>query len=357
MEAADFSQRNRNVDIAAPGVDVLSTFPTTGCQICDSIGATVYGIVSGTSMATPHVSGVAALLRGAFPEVPAEEIIAAMTDSAMDLGDVGRDITYGSGLVQAVAALELLGGGTAAGSPDPSPPAPTPGPPTTERPTDDACPPGFLNVEVSLETDSKGEESYFWITKDPGYPVALGTMLESNKLYEYEYCLNPDCYTFSLFDTGKDGICCSNGQGAYSVKVDGTTIGDAVSFEASVSHSFGTCPSAESTEDATPDCVEIAAIVRTDRYPAENSIKLVDGNGFTIWSETFDEEETLYDDMTACLDPAECYTFTVEDSYGDGICCGHGNGYVMLTFGGETIISRDEAEFGSSYSVSIGNCM
>ena len=55
MEVADFSQKNRNVDIAAPGVNVLSTFPTDGCDICDSLGVVKYGTISGTSMATPHV--------------------------------------------------------------------------------------------------------------------------------------------------------------------------------------------------------------------------------------------------------------------------------------------------------------
>lgn len=53
MEVADFSQRNRNVDIAAPGVDILSTFPTNGCSICDRLDVVKYGVISGTSMATP----------------------------------------------------------------------------------------------------------------------------------------------------------------------------------------------------------------------------------------------------------------------------------------------------------------
>lgn len=54
MELASFSQTNRHVDLSAPGVDVLSTFPTTECAICDSLGVVQYGIISGTSMATPR---------------------------------------------------------------------------------------------------------------------------------------------------------------------------------------------------------------------------------------------------------------------------------------------------------------
>jgi serine protease len=83
MDIASFSQRNRNVDIAAPGVDVLSTFPTDGCQICDRLDVVKYGVISGTSMATPHVAGVASLLRAQFPDVPASEIADALISSAM----------------------------------------------------------------------------------------------------------------------------------------------------------------------------------------------------------------------------------------------------------------------------------
>ena len=61
-------------------------------------------------MATPHVAGVAALLRAEFPEVSAERIAEVLTSTAMPLGSPGRDNSYGSGLVQAVSALEFLSG-------------------------------------------------------------------------------------------------------------------------------------------------------------------------------------------------------------------------------------------------------
>jgi subtilisin family serine protease len=64
----------------------------------------------GTSMATPHVSGVAALIWSANTTWTNAEIRDALTNTAEDLGDPGRDVAYGYGLVQAKAALNYLGG-------------------------------------------------------------------------------------------------------------------------------------------------------------------------------------------------------------------------------------------------------
>ena len=59
-----------SVDLAAPGVSTLSTVPTGTCSLCDPTG---YKYLSGTSMATPHVSGVMAALMHLNPSLTAEE--------------------------------------------------------------------------------------------------------------------------------------------------------------------------------------------------------------------------------------------------------------------------------------------
>jgi len=68
-----------------------------------------YEAWDGTSMATPHVSAVAALVWSWDPSLTNVEIRNALNDTAQDLGDLGRDVYYGYGLVQARAALEHLG--------------------------------------------------------------------------------------------------------------------------------------------------------------------------------------------------------------------------------------------------------
>jgi subtilisin family serine protease len=70
-----------------------------------------YEAWDGTSMATPHVSGVAALVWSANPGWTNVEIRNALDATAMDLGDPGRDVYYGFGLVQAYDAWVSLGGG------------------------------------------------------------------------------------------------------------------------------------------------------------------------------------------------------------------------------------------------------
>ena len=70
--------------------------------------ASAYEAWDGTSMATPHVSAVAALTWSARPSATNAEVRAALTATAHDLGAAGRDVYYGYGLVQAKDALDYL---------------------------------------------------------------------------------------------------------------------------------------------------------------------------------------------------------------------------------------------------------
>jgi len=102
--------------------EVVTTIPSAG--ISDTDGAVLlgqlgssasltlepgdYAYFNGTSMATPHVAGVSALVWSHFPSCSASEIRSALTSTAEDLGAAGRDNAYGYGLVQAKAAVDYL---------------------------------------------------------------------------------------------------------------------------------------------------------------------------------------------------------------------------------------------------------
>ncbi|HEX8704989.1 MAG TPA: S8 family serine peptidase, partial [Myxococcaceae bacterium] len=82
---------------AVPGI-------TTHVQLTQSD----YRHISGTSMAAPHVTGVAALVWSARPGLKAAQVRQLLESTAKDLGADGRDRDHGFGLVQAQAALRAL---------------------------------------------------------------------------------------------------------------------------------------------------------------------------------------------------------------------------------------------------------
>lgn len=94
---ASYSQYNSQVEISGPGSAVQSTWPTN-----------TYNSISGTSMATPHVAGAAALVWSFFPQCNNEEIRAALNATAKDKGSSGRDNFYGFGIVKARDAYDYL---------------------------------------------------------------------------------------------------------------------------------------------------------------------------------------------------------------------------------------------------------
>ncbi|MBI2664112.1 S8 family serine peptidase [Candidatus Woesearchaeota archaeon] len=80
-------------DFAAPGVDVMSSVPGG------------YESKRGTSMAAPHVSGAAALMLGKDPSLKQDDVKRILENTALDLGEIGKDTSYGFGLIDMAKAL------------------------------------------------------------------------------------------------------------------------------------------------------------------------------------------------------------------------------------------------------------
>ncbi len=95
---ASFSSTGPAVEISAPGVLIRSTYKNDR-----------YATMSGTSMATPHLAGTAALVMAANPGISNVEVRQILRDTADDRGEPGRDTSYGFGLVDAYEAAVPIG--------------------------------------------------------------------------------------------------------------------------------------------------------------------------------------------------------------------------------------------------------
>lgn len=121
---------NSEINMVSVSVD-----RATGLALRNQLGATAtvsnqgnkdYEYYNGTSMATPHVSGVATLVWSYHPECSAAQVRNALKMTAEDLGTAGRDNYYGYGLINAVAAKTFLDA-SCNGPTDPVDPTPTDG--------------------------------------------------------------------------------------------------------------------------------------------------------------------------------------------------------------------------------------
>ena len=92
-QRASFSNANADVEVAAPGVDILSTWNNGG-----------FNTISGTSMATPHASGVAAVIRSLSGGLTAAQVVARLDAAVDDKGAAGRDPSFGFGRVNLAKA-------------------------------------------------------------------------------------------------------------------------------------------------------------------------------------------------------------------------------------------------------------
>ncbi|MBF25653.1 MAG: hypothetical protein CMP49_03945 [Flavobacteriales bacterium] len=94
-----------------PGEGSLSIYPEVvapGQNIRSAWGKNDFNTISGTSMASPHVSGAVLLLKEAFPFLSGQEILLALYNTASDLGEDGEDNTFGMGIINAYAAFNYL---------------------------------------------------------------------------------------------------------------------------------------------------------------------------------------------------------------------------------------------------------
>jgi hypothetical protein len=208
-------------------------------------------------------------------------------------------------------------------------------------------------LEVDVSTDSYPGETTWDIKSvcDGGSTVLSGGPYSiAGSTNSVMACVPEGSYTFEIKDSYGDGICCSYGQGAYTVKYGGAQVSSGGDFGRSKADTFGDeCSSSKCPAGENP----LTVTVNTDNYPRETSWELrtcsgsvaFSGSGYTSAGSTYSTSE--------CVPDTSSYNFVIKDSWGDGICCSYGLGSYTVEFGGAIVASG--GAFGSEESKSIGS--
>lgn len=220
---------------------------------------------------------------------------------------------------------------------------------------DTNCTDNELTLEIVL--DNYGSETSWEFRSETGALVKSGGTYsngQAGQTVRESICVPDGCYTFVIKDAYGDGICCGYGNGSYKVtNASGNLLASGGSFTDLESTDFcvGSSPPPPPDGDGGCEGYEYNLSLTLDQYGRENSWSLSDASGTKLYTGgPYDNQlsgTTLRE--TFCL-PEGCYTFEILDSFGDGICCGYGNGsYVLTDASGATVASG--GNFGSGEQV------
>jgi serine protease len=188
---APYSNAGDYVDVAAPGSNIISTYP-------QKLGK-AYASLNGTSMASPHVAAVAALLKAYQPQLTPDQIEAALEKSAVDLGTKGFDRNYGYGRIDAVAALNAITPTT------PPTTAPTTAPTTGPTPTPSSSTPAKPKLTPLITTNVTTREVAYGTKASVTFTVRVAGKAYPNKpvrLCVAESAGEPVCTDATTGNTG-----------------------------------------------------------------------------------------------------------------------------------------------------------
>lgn len=146
--------------------------------------------------------------------------------------------------------------------------------------------------------------------------------------------------TFEIFDSFGDGICCGFGTGSYTVEVGGNIVASGGQFASNEATNF--------TIPTSLPCLDVDISITLDNFPSETTWQLEETVSGTILASGGNYPGQAGQTVTAtvCVTVGTDVTFTIFDSFGDGICCGFGTGSYSVTVDGNVVASG--GQFGSS---------
>jgi hypothetical protein len=148
-------------------------------------------------------------------------------------------------------------------------------------------------------------------------------------------CMDPTACNYDSAATSDDGSCVNNDVcgicGGDGSSCTGCTDPTSCNYDSSATVDDGSC---------IGNGVDVTFTILTDNYPGETTWSVTDAAGATIMSGGPYSNTTTYT-TTACVETG-CYDVTINDSYGDGICCAYGTGNYTITSDGNTLVSGGE---------------
>jgi hypothetical protein len=191
-----------------------------------------------------------------------------------------------------------------------------------------------LDADLTLVKDNYPGETSWSLKEHGGSQVASGSNPPSSTPLG---CLDTSkFYHFTIEDSYGDGMCCAFGSGSYDLKVDGSTVKQGGEFQYFEEVVFEPNP----PSSYVPFQVE----VYPDYWPSEVTWKLEAGNNLVFDSSSMTRGRKTYKTDFA-LDPNDCHTFTVYDSWGDGLT---NTGHIKLYLDG-AVVGTAGAKLGSPY--------
>ena len=149
-------------------------------------------------------------------------------------------------------------------------------------------------------------------------------------------CMDPTACNYDPEATSDNGSCVNDDVcgicGGDGSSCTGCTDPSSCNYDSSATVDDGSC---------IGNGVDITFTILTDNYPGETTWSVTDAAGATIMSGgTYSGSGTTYT-QTACVETG-CYNVTINDSYGDGICCAYGTGSYSITSDGITLVTGGE---------------
>jgi hypothetical protein len=291
------------IDLGAPGESVY--LPSSGNS---------YGATSGTSFASPCVAGAIALVYSA----PCGDLASSALSNPQATADLVRSFIF-----DGVDPVAQLGPETVTG--------------------------GRLNAFNSIELAMTNCNPDLGCTDSAACNYSPDAITDNGSCQYNDLCgvcggdnsscggcTDPTACNFDASVVIDDGSCLVNDVcgvcGGDGTTCSGCTNSEACNYDPTATQDDGSC---------ILGGTGVVVNILTDNYPAETTWTLTDAAGVTVLSGgPYATTATAYQDEICVADG--CFTFTILDSFGDGVCCAYGIGSYEITVDGASLIAGGE---------------